>query len=114
MNHIPALIKEWGPALLISGAVGAGIATGGGWVYKVDAHLRWADTRSTKLDEVDSRTAKNEAIGWALLHWARQISKKEGWPEPPTVVGLEKPAEVRVTPSYRPGMYAAEPELERK
>lgn len=107
---IPALVKEWGPALVMGAAIGAAIATGGGWVYRVDEHIRWGQQRSQKLDEVDARTSRTEAATWALLYWARQVSKKEGWPEPPTVLGMEKPAEVKVVPPYRPGMYAAERE----
>lgn len=105
---LPSLVAKWGPVLALGAAMGAAVAAGGAWVFKVDAHIVWGEKRSQKLDEVSEQAARVEATGWALLYWARQVSKKEGWPEPPTVIGMEKPAEVRVIPPYRPGMYAAE------
>lgn len=93
-------------------AIGGGLSAGAVWVYKVDTHILWGETRSREIQEAteasENRTATTEATAWALLWWARQVSKQEGWPEPPTVIGMEKPAAVKVLPSYRPGMYAAE------
>lgn len=109
---LPSLVAKWGPVLALGVAIGGGLSAGAVWVYKVDTHVAWGARRSGEVETayaaIEKRTSNTEAAMWALLYWARQVSKKEGWPEPPTVMGMEKPADVKVVPPYRPGMYAAE------
>jgi hypothetical protein len=100
MEKAARIVREWWPIVL-------GVSLAGAWVYRVNDTIQVAARVNSAIYEQKEKVAACEANTWALLWWARQLSKQNGWIEPPSVVGSEKPVAVN-PPTFIPEAFADE------
>jgi hypothetical protein len=87
IERVARIVREWWPIIL-------GVSLAGAWIYRVNDTVASQARINAAIYEQKGKVATCEANTWALLWWARQISKQNGWVEPPTVAGAKKPVAV--------------------